>query len=157
MPKDAVEAVKWYRKKAEQREAAAQFNLGLMYANGTGVFVKRSSGEESLAFVKEFNEEKLVYTLELDKAGSGKIKQCREKDIVRTLDAEGGAAEAPAVAPRAGSAGEPSVHTGHGKDFHNRGCIYLWRGATRAWRRHRREIRQHARVQHGAQTCRENA
>ena len=41
------------------------------YANGTGVFVKRSSGEESLAFVKEFNEEKLVYTLELDKAGSG--------------------------------------------------------------------------------------
>eukprot|EP00900_Chrysochromulina_parva_P002448 jgi/Chrpa1/12203/Chrysochromulina_OHIO_Genome00014817-RA len=66
------------------------------YANGTGVFVKRSSGEESLAFVKEFNEEKLVYTLELDKAGSGKIKQCREKDIVRTLDAEGGAAEAPA-------------------------------------------------------------
>ena len=27
------------------------------------------------------------------------------------------------MAPRAGSAGEPSVHTGHGKDFHNRGCI----------------------------------
>ena len=37
VPKDSVEAVKWYRKSAEQGLANAQFNLGLMYANGDGV------------------------------------------------------------------------------------------------------------------------
>ena len=37
VPKDAVEAVKWYRKAAEQGNAKAQTNLGLMYANGDGV------------------------------------------------------------------------------------------------------------------------
>ena len=36
-PKDAVEAVRWYRKAAEQGEACAQSNLGYMYANGNGV------------------------------------------------------------------------------------------------------------------------
>ena len=34
---DDNEAVKWYRKAAEQGDAPAQNNLGLMYANGTGV------------------------------------------------------------------------------------------------------------------------
>ena len=37
VPKDAVEAVKWYRLAAEQGNAKAQTNLGLMYANGDGV------------------------------------------------------------------------------------------------------------------------
>ena len=32
-----VEAVKWYRKAAEQGHAEAQFNLGCCYANGQGV------------------------------------------------------------------------------------------------------------------------
>ena len=36
-PKDYAEAVKWYRKAAEQGDAEAQFNLGLMYADGEGV------------------------------------------------------------------------------------------------------------------------
>jgi len=35
--KDAAEAVKWYRKAAEQGNASAQTNLGVMYANGDGV------------------------------------------------------------------------------------------------------------------------
>ena len=35
--KDEVEAVKWYRKAAEQNHAAAQYNLGVCYANGQGV------------------------------------------------------------------------------------------------------------------------
>ncbi|MDC0588606.1 sel1 repeat family protein, partial [Porticoccaceae bacterium] len=30
-------AVKWYRKAADQGDASAQFNLGIMYANGEGV------------------------------------------------------------------------------------------------------------------------
>ena len=32
-----VETAKWWRKAAEQRLAQAQFNLGVMYAEGTGV------------------------------------------------------------------------------------------------------------------------
>ena len=34
---DAAEAVKWYRKAAEQEESSAQYSLGLSYANGEGV------------------------------------------------------------------------------------------------------------------------
>jgi TPR repeat protein len=37
MAKDEVEAVKWYRKAAEQGDELAQFNLGVMYDNGQGV------------------------------------------------------------------------------------------------------------------------
>ena len=37
MPQDYAEAVKWYRKAADQGDAAAQFNLGVMYATGQGV------------------------------------------------------------------------------------------------------------------------
>ena len=34
---DAAQAVAWFRKAADQGDASAQFNLGVMYANGTGV------------------------------------------------------------------------------------------------------------------------
>ena len=37
VPKDAVQAVSWYRKAAEQGNASAQANLGLMYYRGEGV------------------------------------------------------------------------------------------------------------------------
>ena len=37
VPKDAVEAVKWYRKAADQNHAHAQYNLGFMYDKGLGV------------------------------------------------------------------------------------------------------------------------
>ena len=37
VPKDDVEAVKWWRKAAAQGDANAQFGLGLCYANGDGV------------------------------------------------------------------------------------------------------------------------
>jgi len=37
VPKDAEEAVKWYRKAADQGNASAQFNLGVVYFNGEGV------------------------------------------------------------------------------------------------------------------------
>ncbi|HQN19642.1 MAG TPA: tetratricopeptide repeat protein, partial [Syntrophobacteraceae bacterium] len=37
VPKDDAEAVKWYRKAAEQGEANAQANLGACYLDGTGV------------------------------------------------------------------------------------------------------------------------
>ena len=34
---DDAEAVKWYRKAADQGHASAQYNLGLMYQYGKGV------------------------------------------------------------------------------------------------------------------------
>jgi uncharacterized protein len=37
VPKDDVEAVKWYRLAAKQGYANAQYNLGVMYASGEGV------------------------------------------------------------------------------------------------------------------------
>ena len=37
VPKDAAEAVNWYRKAADQGYDKAQFNLGLMYELGAGV------------------------------------------------------------------------------------------------------------------------
>ena len=37
VPQDNEAAVSWYRKAAEQGLAEAQYNLGVMYANGDGV------------------------------------------------------------------------------------------------------------------------
>ena len=37
VPQDLAEAASWFRKAAEQNNAAAQFNLGRMYENGRGV------------------------------------------------------------------------------------------------------------------------
>ena len=37
VPQDYAQAVKWYRKAAEQGYANAQFNLGLMYTKVEGV------------------------------------------------------------------------------------------------------------------------
>lgn len=37
VPQDYAEAVKWYRRAAEQGYAGAQNNLGFMYGNGHGV------------------------------------------------------------------------------------------------------------------------
>jgi TPR repeat protein len=38
--RDAAEAVRWFRKAAEQGNADAQINLGLMYESGRGELVK---------------------------------------------------------------------------------------------------------------------
>jgi TPR repeat protein len=37
VPQDDAEAVKWYRKAAEQGDANAQYNLGQGYGDGQGV------------------------------------------------------------------------------------------------------------------------
>jgi TPR repeat protein len=37
VPQNDAEAVKWFRKAAEQGYAGAQYSLGYMYANGQGV------------------------------------------------------------------------------------------------------------------------
>ena len=37
MPQDDTEAVKWFRRAADQRDTDAQYNLGNMYREGEGV------------------------------------------------------------------------------------------------------------------------
>jgi len=48
-----------------------------LYTIGSPVYVKRSNGSESFAFVKEYDANSKLYTLELDRIDSGTIKQCR--------------------------------------------------------------------------------
>ena len=50
MQKDAVQAVKWYRKAAEQGHQKAQYNLALAYATGEGV--RKNSVQAVLWFRK---------------------------------------------------------------------------------------------------------
>jgi hypothetical protein len=59
--------------------------LELRYAIGSRVYVKRSNGEETVAFVQEYDAEKALYTVELGRLGSGKAKMCRDKDL-RAVD-----------------------------------------------------------------------
>ena len=55
------------------------------YAIGSSVYVKRSNGEETVAFVKEYDAEKALYTVELERLGSRKAKTCSDKDL-RAVD-----------------------------------------------------------------------
>jgi hypothetical protein len=61
--------------------AAPNPTLGQRHAIGSSVYVKRSSGEEILVYVKEYDAEKSLYTVELEKVGSGKAKTYRDKDL----------------------------------------------------------------------------
>jgi hypothetical protein len=45
------------------------------------VYVKRSNGEETLAYVKEYDIEKALYTVELERLGSGKENICEGKHL----------------------------------------------------------------------------
>jgi len=55
------------------------------HAIGSSVYVKRSNGGETVAFVKEYDAEKALYTVELERLGSGKGKTCSDKDL-RAVD-----------------------------------------------------------------------
>jgi TPR repeat protein len=72
VPQDYAEAVRWYRKAAEQGLASAQFDLGLMYASGQGVpqdyvlahmwlnlSASNSRGDQSLQTAAAINERRI--------------------------------------------------------------------------------------------------
>ena len=48
---------------------------------GSCVHVKRSNGEENLAYVMKHDATNDSYTVELGKQGSGKLKRCHDKDL----------------------------------------------------------------------------
>jgi len=51
------------------------------HATSSSVYVKRSDGEETLAYVKEYDVEKALYTVELERLGSGNVKTCEGKHL----------------------------------------------------------------------------
>jgi len=51
------------------------------YPFSSSVFVKRRNGEETLAYVKEYDTANKIYTVELEQRGSMKLKKCDEKDL----------------------------------------------------------------------------
>ena len=63
-------------------EAELEKKPAQKFANGSRVFVKRSSGgEESFGYVKEYDEQTQVYMVELDKIDSGTLEQCEESSM----------------------------------------------------------------------------
>jgi hypothetical protein len=71
------------QRKVEQEQQSGLPQDGQMdyqpnYSIGSNVYVKRSDGEECIAIVEEYDAAKKLYTVELEQAGSGKLKQCRE-------------------------------------------------------------------------------
>ena len=76
--------------------AAKAGALPQKFAIGLQVLVKRSSGDESVAYVKEYNPIKGVYKLELDCVGSGQMKHAKG-DTIRAAQGnapmQGGAAQ----------------------------------------------------------------
>ena len=71
------------QRKVEQEQQSGLQQDGQMdyqpnYSIGSNVYVKRSDGEECIAIVEEYDAAKKLYTVELEQAGSGKLKQCRE-------------------------------------------------------------------------------
>ena len=45
------------------------------------MFLKRSNGEEALAYVNTYHAEEVLYTVEIDTLGSGKTEKCHDKDL----------------------------------------------------------------------------
>jgi hypothetical protein len=51
------------------------------YAIGSSVYLKRSNGEETLAYVNAYDAEEALYTVEIETLGSGQTEKCHDKDL----------------------------------------------------------------------------
>lgn len=79
MPKDQVEAVKWYRKAAEQGHASAQINLGVCYVNGDGVEKDQVEAVKWYRKAAEQGDESALIKLGICyEKGSGVVKNVAE-------------------------------------------------------------------------------
>ena len=98
VPKSDVEAVKWYRRAADQGKANAQNNLGAMYAEGQGVTANKVIAYVlfNLAAVNPSNEinaprnrDRIEQQLTLAQRTAGQaisLKLQQSDDFLRTLD-----------------------------------------------------------------------
>ena len=67
VPKNDAEAVKWFRKAAEQGDALAQKNLGVMYVTGEGVPVNNVKAYMWWALAKAQGDEGAAGNLDIIK------------------------------------------------------------------------------------------
>jgi hypothetical protein len=51
------------------------------YAIGSSVYLKRSSGEETLAYVNAYDAEEALYTVKIETLGSGQTEKCHDRDL----------------------------------------------------------------------------
>jgi len=51
------------------------------YANGSCVLLKRSNGDETLAYVNAYDAEEALYTVEIETLGSGQTEKCHDRDL----------------------------------------------------------------------------
>jgi hypothetical protein len=51
------------------------------YAIGSSVYLKRSNGEETLAYVNAYDAEEARYTVEIETLGSGQTEKCHDRDL----------------------------------------------------------------------------
>ncbi len=105
MPQDNAEATKWFRKAADQGDANAQLNLGLMYRKGQGVpqdYVSaavwfRKAAEQRIADAQAMlgaayvtglgvPEDKAEAYFWLNLAASGKLDSPEQERVVKMRD-----------------------------------------------------------------------
>ena len=67
--------MQWYRKAAEQGDAKAQFNLGLMYANGRGVRQDDAQAEQWYRKAAKQGDAKAQYNLGVMYANGQGVRQ----------------------------------------------------------------------------------
>jgi TPR repeat protein len=104
-PKDAAEAVTWYRLAAEQGHAFAQYNLGVMYHHARGVPKDDVEAVKWFRLAAEQGDAKAQYNLgNMYYNGEGVPKaRCRDSEVV-SLGCRAG---------RHQSAGRPRLHVRH--------------------------------------------
>ena len=78
VPENDAEAVKWYRKAAEQGYVDAQFNLGNMYANGWGVPVNNVRAYMWWSLAKALGNENSAVD-----AAAGKLDIIKEQILLK--------------------------------------------------------------------------
>jgi hypothetical protein len=79
--KDEKEAVKWYRKAAEQGDALAQYNLGWMYANGRGVEEDEKEAVKWYRKAAEQNDAEAQYNLGVMYATGRGVEKDRKEAV----------------------------------------------------------------------------
>ncbi len=75
VPKDYVEALKWYRKAAEKGHARAMFNLGFLLETGPGVVRNEAEAVKWYRKAEAKGEEDATTRLKLLGAGQGSVRR----------------------------------------------------------------------------------
>jgi TPR repeat protein len=130
---DYAEAVKWWRKAAEQGDAEAQYNLGYMYGNGWGVTQDFAEALKWYRKAAEQGDARAQYELEWAEAkvaasstqsADAKREQEERQADARSDLAKGGAASAAGDYAEAVKWWRKAAEQGNAQAQHNLGLMY---------------------------------